>query len=194
MSTRKEYTVFLVDDDQMFLKAFSRKVANSAKVKVKSFSNAEDCLSSMDEKPDLIVTDFYLANGRDDRMNGDQLLKEVQMIDKKIPVMMMSAQEHSHLMIDFLQMGAADYLDKNKSTLESSIENIRRAMSKIRIDYQSKEQKKILRTLFTVLAAVALPLMALNFVAPAFIPYYVVMAFSSLVILSIYSMFETTTA
>lgn len=90
---KKDYTIFMVDDDQMFLKAFSRKVQNSTNVTVKSYSNAEDCLAAIEEKPDMIITDFYLANGREDRMNGDQLLKKVNANNYNIPVMVMSAQE-----------------------------------------------------------------------------------------------------
>ena len=137
---KKDYTIFMVDDDQMFLKAFSRKVQNSTNVTVKSFSNAEDCLAAIEEKPDMIITDFYLANGREDRMNGDQLLKKVNASNYNIPVMVMSAQEQSAFVLDLLQMGAVDYIDKNTKTLEDSLFWISKMIMKMKKEYYQKEQ------------------------------------------------------
>lgn len=184
---KKEYKIFVVDDDQFFLKVFSRKVAKSTKVKVVSFDNAEDCLARLNENPDLIITDFYLANGRSDRMNGDELLKQVKVINEKIPVMIMSAQEHSELMIDLLQMGAADYIDKNTSTLERSMTGVRNILNQIVKDYQTKEQKKVLQMLIGVFALISVPIFILNFLAPALIVYYVFASLFVMVGLSVYN-------
>ena len=87
--------VLLVDDETDFLEIMSSRI-ESWGYKVIAASSAEEALKIFsEEKPDAMVLDFMMPD-----MNGVQLLMKIREIDKKIPVIMFTAQPKPEAMAD----------------------------------------------------------------------------------------------
>lgn len=125
---KKPLSVFLVDDDKMFLLSLKHKLHEQFKnITFHTFSTGEECLSQIDEKPDIIVLDYYMNTETPDAMNGIQVLKKIQAISEDIKVIMLSAQDKLDVAVDSIKYGAYEYVVKSETAfvrLQNAIKNI----------------------------------------------------------------------
>jgi len=102
------FKIFLVDDDPFFLNIAEQYLNNIGVNDIQSFTNGSDCLSSLDEKPDIIFLDYNM-----DTLSGIDVLKKIKRFDPNIYVVIISAQEEIKPAVDMLKYGAFDYIQKN---------------------------------------------------------------------------------
>ena len=119
MKTLNPFSVFLVDDDAMFLASLKNTLKSEFKtgVEVSTFTNGEECLQHINGKPDIIVLDYLLNNDEHpEAMDGMKLLKEVKKIDEReILVIMLSGQDKLQVALDAIKNGAYEYIAKSES-------------------------------------------------------------------------------
>lgn len=118
MALKKEFTVFLVDDDNMFLKMLEDNLANQkykSRMHFKTFSSGEACLENLHLNPDLIILDYYMDKGNSNAMNGIQVLKKIKQRNPGQQVIMLSGQDKIEVAVETMKNGALDYLIKNES-------------------------------------------------------------------------------
>jgi two-component system OmpR family response regulator len=124
----KPLSVFLVDDDKMFLLSLKHKLIEQFKnIKFSIFSTGEECLRKMDEKPDIIVLDYYLNSEVRDAMDGIQVLKKIHAISEDIKVIMLSAQDKLDVAVESIKYGAYEYVVKSETAfvrLQNAIKNL----------------------------------------------------------------------
>ncbi len=124
----KPLSVFLVDDDKMFLVSLKHKLLEQFKnIKFSVFSTGEECLKNIDEKPDIIVLDYYMNSEMPDAMNGIQVLRKIQAISEDIKVIMLSAQDKLDIAVDSIKYGAYEYVVKSETAfirLQNTIKNL----------------------------------------------------------------------
>ncbi len=116
MKTTNNYlSVFLVDDDPIYTTALKQKLHGKFKtvVKINTFSGAEECLRRIDEKPDIIVLDYYLDSQAGNHLDGLDALRKIKEVSKDITVVMLSGQEKKEVIEESLRSGAARYVAKN---------------------------------------------------------------------------------
>lgn len=77
----KELKIFIVDDDEFFLKLISSCLAKFSDFTLFEFSDYRDCLEST-VKPDVVIIDYYISSRSNDNTNGVKLLAELR---KKYP-------------------------------------------------------------------------------------------------------------
>ncbi|MEZ4887649.1 MAG: response regulator [Chitinophagales bacterium] len=116
----KIYKVFLVDDDVKTLIMLKHKLENlpDHKIQANVFAYGENCLDRMDEKPDIVVLDYYLNAIREDAQNGLQILKQIKTLAPETQVIMVSGQEDMQTAIQTIREGAYDYIIKNEQTMQ----------------------------------------------------------------------------
>jgi DNA-binding NtrC family response regulator len=115
--------IFLVEDDPWFGELLKHHLAHNPDHQISLFKTANECLNNLHLKPDIICMDFGLPD-----MTGDVLLKNINDINKGIPVIVISGQEDVAVAVNFLKAGAKDYIikdDNTKDTLWNSIIKIR---------------------------------------------------------------------
>jgi len=124
----KPLSVFLVDDDKMFLVSLKHKLLEQFKnIKFSVFSTGEECLKNIDEKPDIIVLDYYMNSEMPDAMNGIQVLRKIHAISEDIKVIMLSAQDKLDIAVDSIKYGAYEYVVKSETAfirLQNTIKNL----------------------------------------------------------------------
>ncbi len=116
----KIYKVFLVDDDVKTLIMLKHKLESLPDYKIQAnvFAYGENCLDRMDEKPDIVVLDYYLNAIREDAQDGLQILKQIKTIAPDTQVIMVSGQEDMQTAIETIREGAYDYIIKNERTMQ----------------------------------------------------------------------------
>ena len=101
--------IFVVDDEPFCLNIFEQYIINLGYEDVTTFSNGNDCLTALNQKPDVIFLDYQM-----DPITGYEVLKKIKRIDPNIYVVMISSQDEIGPAIESLKHGAFDYLQKGE--------------------------------------------------------------------------------
>ena len=118
-SSKKELVnIFLVEDDMMYLLAFGYNLQKIPGYKVSFYSSGEECLRNLDLNPNIVVLDYYLDGGKQDCLNGLELLNKIKKRKPETVVVMLSAQKEMYVALRALEEGAYTYLIKDKQSLK----------------------------------------------------------------------------
>lgn len=154
MEINKDLPVFLVDDDKMFLTSLTHQLKSIFKpdINITTFATGEECLKQLEDKPCIIILDYYLNSNYHDAMNGLEVLKRIMQVNSHAKVIILSSQDKMEIAVDTIKHGAYDYIVKNDNVflrLKLSIINASNAIS------VSKELKSF-KLLVKVVAALIL--------------------------------------
>lgn len=124
---KSQYQVFFVDDEAMITKLLNRHFAKDDRLQLHAFSTGEACLNSLDIQPDIVVLDYNLSIGEEDKMDGLEILEKIKEQCPTAQVIMLSSQMEIKVAVDSLKKGAVDYVIKDQAmqfSLEKTIDNI----------------------------------------------------------------------
>jgi len=110
MENQIQYKFFIVDDDNYCATMHKQFLTNMGYNDLRYFSNGADCLSNLDQKPDIIFLDHNM-----DDITGFEVLKKIKRYNPNIYVVMVSGQETIKTAVDALKYGAFDYVIKDES-------------------------------------------------------------------------------
>lgn len=133
-----QQTIFLVDDDAVFLKLLSIDFLLNTKYRIQTFSTGEECLLSLNQQPFLIILDYHLDGIVPHAMNGIETLDEIKAFNQKIPVIMLSSQDKIEVAVQCMHHKALDYLVKSETafiklqTVIQTIESINKIEKKLK--------------------------------------------------------------
>ena len=114
----KRISVFLVDDDPLYLKALELSISSHMdSVNIQSFQTGEACLHQMKNKPVIVILDYQLNSEIPYAWNGMSILKQIKKISPKTKVIMLSSQDSLKVAIDCMNNGAYDYISKTQTAL-----------------------------------------------------------------------------
>ena len=108
-------TIFLVDDDAVYLKLLEIEFLEKADLKVETYSTGELCLEHLNHKPDVIILDYRLDGVEKTAMNGIQTLDKIKAFNPEIPVVMLSSQDKIDVAVDCMHHHALDYVVKSET-------------------------------------------------------------------------------
>lgn len=114
---KREYKVFLVDDDTKHLILLKNHLEKKSEydLKINIFSNGENCLDKLHENPHVIILDYFLDGIKADAANGLEILKKIRERNPDTYVIMMSGQDNLTVAVDTIDHGAYDYIIKGES-------------------------------------------------------------------------------
>jgi len=115
MSNDGKITLFLVDDDALFLKLLEIDFLQQADFYIETFATGELCIASLSHNPDVIILDYQLDGLEKDAMNGIETLDKIKEFDPDIPVVMLSSQDKIDVAISCMHHKATDYVVKNET-------------------------------------------------------------------------------
>jgi CheY-like chemotaxis protein len=118
--------IFVVDDDPLITSLVAKRLEADGYM-IRSFAYGEDCIEALNEKPDLIILDFYFVKENSEPMNGMEVYDEISSRAPRIPVIMLSAQEEGGVVLEFVRKGIADYVIKDTNL----VENLHKAVGEI---------------------------------------------------------------
>ncbi len=127
MNDNQKMTIFLVDDDALFLKSLEIDFTHHSDFTVETFSTGESCIKKIHQNPTIVILDYYLDSIEKEAMNGMKTLDKIKKYDQKIPVIILSSQDKIEVAVDCMHHGASDYVVKSETSflrLESIIDRI----------------------------------------------------------------------
>ncbi len=157
MPNTETISVFLVDDDIMFLKSLEHHLQHKLKhfVQIKPFPSGKEFLSHIDEKPDIVVLD-YLLDGDDTSVNGIDLLRKIKETSPETAVIMLSAQDQMEVAIETIKYGAYDYVVKNENAFLKTQNLIRNAITSIALSKQIKSYNFWIKVILSIIGLMIL--------------------------------------
>ena len=70
-------TLFLVDDDPIFLRLLDIEFKQHSNFNIKTFPSGEECILALNENPDIIILDYHLDGINKNVLNGIQTLDQI---------------------------------------------------------------------------------------------------------------------
>lgn len=127
MKNEYKITIFLVDDDALFLKALEIEFIQHADFTVETYATGELCIENLTHNPDVIILDYHLDGIDKNAMNGIETLDKIKAINADIPVIMLSSQDKIDVAVNCMHHNAFDYVVKSETAfvrLKKNITNI----------------------------------------------------------------------
>ena len=121
------YKIFVVEDDPWYGQLLTHHLSLNPDYDVELFEKGREMLKKLYKNPHLVCMDFGLPD-----IKGETLLKEIQLRNNSIPVIVISGQEEISVAVNLLKAGARDYIIKDehaKDLLWRSVINIRENQS-----------------------------------------------------------------
>ena len=109
--------IFIIDDDAMFTEQLKDYITRQIPHQIVSFPTGEDCLKEINEKPDVIILDYFLNSTKENAANGLEILDVIKDHFPSIRVIMLSSQTTYAVNIKTLQKGTK-YVIKDEYAFE----------------------------------------------------------------------------
>jgi len=111
--------VFVVDDDFAFGKKISQHLNTNASYQVTSFNNGEDCISHLNDSPDVVIVDYHLDGISKTVSNGMVILENIKKYDPSIHVIMLTSLNHYGVAAQTISKGAEQCVIKDDDALKN---------------------------------------------------------------------------
>jgi DNA-binding NtrC family response regulator len=115
MTNKKKISLFLVDDDALFLKSLEIEFAQNTETDIRTFATGELCLENISQHPDMIVLDYHLNGVNKTAIDGLETLDRIKVIHPTIPVIMLSSQDKIDVAVNCMKHQAFDYIVKSET-------------------------------------------------------------------------------
>lgn len=112
---KEKISLFLVDDDTVYLKSLEIEFLQHADFNIKTFITGEDCLKNLSYQPDIIILDYNLDGTDKNAINGIETLDRIKASNPDIPVVMLSSQDKIDVAISCMHHQAFDYVVKSET-------------------------------------------------------------------------------
>jgi DNA-binding NtrC family response regulator len=120
MNKAKNIKLFLVDDDQIYLKLLEADFHQNVDPEttgfiIETYATGELCIANLAHTPDAIILDYHLDGIDKQAMNGLETLDKIKAINPDIPVVILSAQDKIDVAINCMHHKALDYVVKSET-------------------------------------------------------------------------------
>lgn len=115
MKNESKIKIFLVDDDELFLRSLEIEFLHHGNFTIETFVTGEQCLEHIASNPDVVVLDYLLDGVDKNAMDGIKTLDKIKTFNPEIPVIMLSAQDKIEVAVDCMHHDAHDYVVKSET-------------------------------------------------------------------------------
>lgn len=143
MNTNRRYSIFVVDDNMLFLRIMQKHLSENNCYNVQIMASGSDCLNRLNQKPDIISLDYTLPD-----FNGKEVLEIIMKESPQTQVIIVSGQKDINTAIELLKIGAYDYIVKGTDTREKISISIGKIIEKIELTNENTRLKEALKTEF----------------------------------------------
>jgi len=137
--TKPDYTlIFIVEDDAAYATALSHALEKKNFMNIRVFKSGEECIEHLGLKPDVVLLDYMLGEGKKDGMD---VLKAIRKHDRDTQVVFITSVDELEIATQTIKLGAYDYVVKS----EGAIERIRNILRRIKFENHIKKENRLLR-------------------------------------------------
>ena len=142
-------TVFVVEDDILYLNLILKELEKMGFTKIKSFSTGKEAMHNMDSKPDIALLDYFLEKD----YTGMDILKKMKQRFPDTQAIFLTASDDVNIAVDTMRNGAYDYIVKG----DTAFIRIRHLLNKISEENERKSKSRsIIRFQIYVIIAIIL--------------------------------------
>ena len=116
MQNPKKIKVFIIDDDDLFLKSLVIQFNQNPIYEVETYPTGELCIENLHKNPDIIILDYYLNGVEKKAINGLKTLDIIKKTNSDIPVIIISAQDKIEVAVTCIHHKAFDYVVKSETS------------------------------------------------------------------------------
>ncbi|WP_367391980.1 response regulator [Lewinella sp. LCG006] len=118
--------IYIVDDEPLLTDMLCDYLSDlDDRLLIRPFATGEACLAAMNERPSLIILDYYLNSREKDAANGIDILRKIKDHNKTLPVVMLSSQKNYGTAARTIQYGAVHYVIKGQDAFAEIYELIK---------------------------------------------------------------------
>jgi len=111
----EKITIFLVDDDAMYLKLLEIEFLLQADFIIETYATGELCVAGLSHSPDVVILDYHLDGIDKNAMNGIETLDQIKAFNPDIAVVMLSSQDKIEVAVNCMHHRALDYVVKSET-------------------------------------------------------------------------------
>lgn len=156
MNPTRHLSIFLVDDDPMFMTTLGNRLEQKFNAHISKFSTGEECLKHLHQNPGIIVLDYFLNSSSPDAMNGIRILEKIKLVSPETNVIIVSAQDKINIALAAIKSGALDYIIKNENTFLRIQNAIKNAMNKMELAKELKNDRAKVKLFAALILVVAI--------------------------------------
>lgn len=122
---KQPFTVFLVDDETVFLTAAKAYIEKNCAfdVEVHCFETGVQAKEELDKQPNVMVLDMFLGDHHWYNL-GIQMVEEIKQESPHTHILMLTVFDNAEIRMKAIQLGAAAYLIKDSNQLANLTEAI----------------------------------------------------------------------
>lgn len=154
--------VYIVDDDEFYLKVFENKFKTSTACITQTFTSGEALLELFRRKPlskkyvHIVVLDYYLKSMENqDAQNGVEILKVIKENYPEVEVILYSGIEDDSVVRKGLLLGAVTFVKKNENSFMRIHNSIKGIISKQNLQIK-QAHSKLTRNIFILIILASL--------------------------------------
>lgn len=164
--------VAIVDDDPMMLKLVQLMLEQMEGIEIYTYPTGEDLIADIEtNKPDILVSDYWLNSRASQAMSGMELVKTLRTIIADLPVIMISSQKDLEVALELIKLKVVDYIEKSDDFARKVEISVREVKSMILLNREIeltqnsilKDRKHLQRVGLAFLAGVLITLAILYF-------------------------------
>ncbi len=143
----KPETIFVVEDDILYLNLINKELEKMEYTNVKSFTTGKEAIQNLDTKPDVALLDYFLEKD----FTGMDILKKLKQRFPDTQVIFLTASDDINIAVDTMRNGAYDYIVKG----DTAFIRIRHLLKKISEENERKaKSRSIIRFQIIVIFAI----------------------------------------
>lgn len=145
----RQETIFVVEDDILYLNLINKELEKMGYQKVTSFATGKEAMQGLDKKPDIALLDYFLEKD----FTGMDILKKLRSRFPDTQVIFLTASDDVNIAVDTMRNGAYDYIVKG----DTAFIRIRHLLKKISEENERKSKSRsIIRFQIIVIFAIIL--------------------------------------
>jgi CheY-like chemotaxis protein len=138
----KTFLIYVVEDSDIYRELLSKFINDidnedyyeeNKRYTIRSFRTGEECLAAIEDKPDIVVLDYFLNGYTNSKnsINGLAALREIKRRSPETHVVIVSSQGDFRVTSQLYQNGASDYISKEpgiRERIQSSLAKLMRGI------------------------------------------------------------------
>ncbi|HXU27350.1 MAG TPA: response regulator [Bacteroidia bacterium] len=133
MKKNKNYTLFIIEDNEAYSFMLKYKLQRNSEYKVLSFKTPEDCFANMVLNPNIIIMDYKLL-----KRWGKKILDTFKIYSQKLTFIILSTNEETLDFIPLMREEEFEYVIKENDSVKLS-DQLRIKIENIINDKETKE-------------------------------------------------------
>lgn len=119
-STPKEYTIFIVEDNEVYAKLLEEfLLLHFPEIhSIKKFTTGEACLQESFQIPTVIIMDHLLNKNQSDAATGLSTIKKMKVANPNLNIILLSAQSEIEVVSKTIAKYGGIYIPKNDEAFE----------------------------------------------------------------------------